>query len=126
MERQCNDYQEFGYHCVPYYQCNDNNIIKTDGAGLIGPRSGGFRDVIQEEAENSKCGSLLEVCCQHSSFSTTTTLEPVTKKRDKKQLSRKICSYFGLACIEPTSMPTIATPIVDLFDLRNVDSFSLV
>ena len=32
---KCEDYtKEFGYSCVPYYQCSNGSII-TDGAGLI-------------------------------------------------------------------------------------------
>ena len=43
------------------------------------------------------------------------TPKPVTKKRDPNQLSRQICSYFRLACVEPTLKPTIATPIVKIY-----------
>ena len=32
---KCEDYtKEFGYSCVPYYQCSNGSII-TDGAGII-------------------------------------------------------------------------------------------
>ena len=30
----CSDYKADGYECVPYYQCEDGEII-DDGAGLI-------------------------------------------------------------------------------------------
>merc|ERR1719461_2259142 len=36
----CAEYTEqFGYECVPYYQCSNGTII-TDGAGLIDIRNG--------------------------------------------------------------------------------------
>ena len=39
-------------------------MIKTDGTGLIGPRSKGVTELINEEAVNSQCGALLDVCCK--------------------------------------------------------------
>ncbi|XP_050676846.1 phenoloxidase-activating factor 2-like [Leptidea sinapis] len=38
--------------CVMYYQCNDNNSVNTDGAGIIDIRYG------------DSCPSMYETCCQ--------------------------------------------------------------
>ena len=32
-------YKQFGCMCVPYFLCDSNDTIITDGAGLIDPRS---------------------------------------------------------------------------------------
>ena len=61
---QCEDYTaEFGYSCVPYYQCSNGSII-TDGAGLIDIRNG-FGALNPEE---SKCPGFLDVCCKDPDF----------------------------------------------------------
>jgi len=81
----CTGYAEFGFECVPYYQCEDGFII-TDGAGLFDIRSALLDPTV------SKCPSDLEVCCRDESFidvplppleqplppPTTTTPEPTT------------------------------------------------
>merc|ERR1712027_174833 len=60
----CADYtEEFGYECVPYYQCSNGTII-TDGAGLIDIRNG-FAAL---QPEDSKCPGFLEVCCKDPDF----------------------------------------------------------
>jgi len=60
----CADYTEqFGYECVPYYQCSNGSII-TDGAGLIDIRNG-FGAL---NAEDSKCPGFLDVCCKDPDF----------------------------------------------------------
>eukprot|EP00092_Neocalanus_flemingeri_P013919 GFUD01015015.1.p1 GENE.GFUD01015015.1~~GFUD01015015.1.p1 ORF type:complete len:449 (-),score=99.83 GFUD01015015.1:99-1445(-) len=70
-ERFCSDYSDCGYHCVPYYQCDRQNKIITDGAGLIGPRTvSNFENICKtaprhELAITSRCSRLLEVCCLH-------------------------------------------------------------
>jgi secreted trypsin-like serine protease len=54
---------DFGYTCVPYYQCRNGTII-TDGSGLIDIRNGfGALD-----AEDSKCPGFLDVCCKDPDF----------------------------------------------------------
>ena len=56
----CQDYTEkLGYKCVPYYQCNNGNII-TDGVGM-NQISNGFGALTPE---HSKCPGYLEVCCK--------------------------------------------------------------
>jgi len=83
----CTFYYEYGFECVPYYQCQDGFII-TDGAGLFDIRNG-FDPVL--DPENSKCESYLEVCCRDENFSdvplpkrpkptTTTTTTTTTPK----------------------------------------------
>jgi len=60
----CAEYTEqFGYMCVPYYQCHNGTII-TDGAGLIDIR-GGFGSLTPED---SKCPGFLDVCCKDPDF----------------------------------------------------------
>ena len=60
----CADYtEEFGYMCVPYYQCSNGTII-TDGAGLIDIRNG-FGALTPED---SKCPGFLDVCCKDPDF----------------------------------------------------------
>jgi len=64
VHENCADYTEqFGYMCVPYYQCSNGTII-TDGTGLIDIRNG-FAAL---QPEDSKCPGLLEVCCKDPDF----------------------------------------------------------
>jgi len=80
----CTYYAEYGFECVPYYQCAGGYII-TDGGGLFDIRSG-LQDTL--DPAGSKCESYLEVCCRDESFSdvplpkrpvtTTTTPRPIT------------------------------------------------
>merc|ERR1711910_185681 len=61
----CNEYtKEYGYECVPFYQCHNGTII-TDGAGLLDPRMVKIENGYTSLApELSKCpganGSLLQ------------------------------------------------------------------
>ena len=64
VHENCSDYtEEFGYECVPYYQCSNGTII-TDGAGLIDIRNG-FGSLTPED---SKCPGFLDVCCRDPDF----------------------------------------------------------
>merc|ERR1711923_38957 len=64
VHENCADYTEqFGYMCVPYYQCHNGTII-TDGAGLIDIRNG-FGSLAPED---SKCPGFLDVCCKDPDF----------------------------------------------------------
>ncbi|CAB4065917.1 Phenoloxidase-activating factor 2 [Lepeophtheirus salmonis] len=73
---ECAYYADQDYKCVPYYNCEDGEIV-TDGGGLIDIRSS-FAAVL--DPASSKCPGYLEVCCRHPDFSTnspqTTTPEP--------------------------------------------------
>ena len=40
QDKFCSDYNDYGYACVPYYQCNKDNTIIIDGGGLFDPRAG--------------------------------------------------------------------------------------
>jgi len=56
----CGEYtDQFGYECVPYYQCENGTII-TDGAGLINIRI--------LSPEESKCPGYMDVCCKDPDF----------------------------------------------------------
>ena len=92
QDKFCSDYNDYGYACVPYYQCNKENKIITDGAGLFDPRTGydckkGNDNMIANTKNNddddddtaelrhdlartSRCNRLLEVCCLHPSCDT--------------------------------------------------------
>jgi secreted trypsin-like serine protease len=60
----CAEYTEqYGYECVPYYQCHNGTII-TDGTGLIDIRNG-FGSLTPED---SKCPGFLDVCCKDPDF----------------------------------------------------------
>ena len=37
--RQCSEYEDKGYQCVPYYTCDECNTIIIDGAGLFDERN---------------------------------------------------------------------------------------
>merc|ERR1711936_1160445 len=65
----CYEYtKEYGYECVPFYQCHNGTII-TDGAGLLDPRmvkiENGFASLAPEL---SKCPGAQEVCCKDPDF----------------------------------------------------------
>ena len=65
----CSDYtSEFGYECVPYYQC-ENGLILTDqesGIGLIDKRID--LNTVDLNPEDSKCPHYLDVCCKNPDF----------------------------------------------------------
>ena len=53
-----------GYECVPYYQCEDGEIL-TDGAGLFDIRfAAGKPTVVVLDASDKKCPGTLDVCCK--------------------------------------------------------------
>eukprot|EP00092_Neocalanus_flemingeri_P038097 GFUD01041467.1.p1 GENE.GFUD01041467.1~~GFUD01041467.1.p1 ORF type:complete len:401 (-),score=72.78 GFUD01041467.1:105-1307(-) len=67
-QKQCSDYVDYGYYCVPFYNCDANSGIMTDGTGLIDPR---ITEVDCEDAPShntastSKCSKLVDRCCLH-------------------------------------------------------------
>jgi len=88
-EARCGDYSDYGYFCVPYYQCSAQNKIITDGVGLVDPRQAGDlgqEGVCQEPDTNlavtSKCTKLLEVCCRHPHYVTPTSCSGGNKPDD--------------------------------------------
>jgi len=56
--RNCTDFEQDGYRCVPFYGCKGGQII-TSGYGIadIRRRSSALLD--------SKCSEILEICCRH-------------------------------------------------------------
>ena len=68
--KKCDFYRETeGYECVPYYQCDDGQII-TDGAGLIDIRFGGDEEpeVAVLDATDLMCPGSLDICCKDPDF----------------------------------------------------------
>jgi len=63
----CSEFADEGYHCVPYYQCDDCNTIIVDGASLFDPRSSCEKSESHKRATTSKCSKPIEVCCRHPS-----------------------------------------------------------
>jgi hypothetical protein len=83
----CHEYTEqFGYECVPYYQCHNGTII-TDGAGLIDIRNG-FGALTPED---SKCPGFLDVCCKDPDF----IPPPPPKVRYNPQCGRRNINGLG-------------------------------
>ena len=56
--RNCTEFAEDGFRCVPFYACNGGEII-TDGTSLIGIRSAELAPL------DSKCSAKNEICCRH-------------------------------------------------------------
>ena len=77
--KQCAAYAESGYRCVPYYSCENGEII-TDGGGLINVRFAGLDDV-QLDPETSKCPGSLEMCCRHPDWIGLPIQSPIPIKR---------------------------------------------
>ena len=83
----CSYFEEFGFECVPYYNCKDGVII-TDGDSLFdirgnfGPRSG--LTSVKLDPLSSKCPSYLEVCCasdpDYVDYDFTTLVPPSTER----------------------------------------------
>ena len=90
LSRDCSHYSvSHGFQCVPYYQCDEDGLILTDGYGLIDIRFGGGGQETASailDASDKKCPGSLEVCCRDpdwlpeaiSAIATTTTTTPTT------------------------------------------------
>jgi len=65
VDNPCSHYFDAGYRCVPYYQCQNGEVV-VDGAGLFDIRIG-LADVVLDPSK-SKCPGDLEVCCLHPDF----------------------------------------------------------
>jgi len=69
--RQCSEYEDKGYRCVPYYTCDECNAIIIDGAGLFDPRNTVDTCKTSKEHEKavvSECDKPLHVCCRHPNY----------------------------------------------------------
>ena len=98
--RQCSEYEDKGYQCVPYYTCDECNTIIIDGAGLFDERNTvdkckTSRKILDffwidsfpspgtehEKAVVSECDKPLHVCCRNPKYdhpgSTTRGNEPI-------------------------------------------------
>jgi len=85
----CAEYtEEFGYECVPYYQCQNGSII-TDGAGLIDIRNG-FGAL---SPEDSKCPGFLDVCCKDPDF---IAAPPAPKEAYRPKCGRRNVDGLGV------------------------------
>jgi len=64
-DTSCESYQDYGFHCVEYYQCNNGLIIK-DGSNLFDIRTNLGSAILNPT--QSKCKGALEVCCRDSDW----------------------------------------------------------
>merc|ERR1712004_336341 len=63
-----------GFECVPYYQCDDDGTIITDGAGLIDIRFGGEGpELAVLDSTDLMCPGSLDVCCKSLDFTAELT-----------------------------------------------------
>jgi len=63
-----------GFECVPYYQCDDDGTIITDGGGLIDIRFGGEGpELAILDSTDLMCPGSLDVCCKSLDFSSELT-----------------------------------------------------
>ena len=95
-ERQCSEWAGQGYHCVPYYNCDECDSIIVDGSSLFDPRRAEENCATSENtfscvllvlklysaavlsntcsgqehrlATTSQCAKQLHVCCRHPDF----------------------------------------------------------
>lgn len=102
---QCEDFKDLDFNCVPYWQCNANRTIITDGSNLISVRTvenlKSSEDVqLLESAYASNCSKIVEVCCRllrkPNDQSTETGGETGGEKRPRKDASvRPRCGRRG-------------------------------
>jgi len=111
--KRCLDYEDLGYRCVSYFQCEEcNNTIITDGASLFDVKSASIDEDIclsselHLEAVTSSCDKDNENCCRHPSFEVPGQVEGPTG---------------GPIEEPPTPAPTQPTPIDDYDDGPGVD-----
>jgi hypothetical protein len=75
-DAKCSDFENKGFECVPYYQCDADGTIITNGAGLIDIRNG-FGNL---DAQDATCQGFLDVCCKNPDFVEPPTPPPPTIK----------------------------------------------
>jgi len=94
----CLEYADQGFRCVPYYSCEEGEII-IDGAGLFNPRFGALDDV-EVSPENSKCEGHLEMCCRHPDWYgiPITTPVKITKPPPSKLIPCPVCPDTQPGC----------------------------
>ena len=84
VEKKCKDYSDFGYFCVPYYQCDASNQIITDGVGLVDPR----------QVDDECIAGIQETSEQLNYFVNTVVNFKIHNNRNKPIVS--IAKVFGL------------------------------
>ncbi len=83
----CSHYEEDGYYCVPYYQCEEGEIVVDGGNGIIDIRSA-FGVELEFDPENSKCPGYLETCCRHPDLVGEPIFTPPPAPKPKPYVSR--------------------------------------
>ncbi len=83
----CSHYAEDGYYCVPYYQCEEGEIVVDGGNGIIDIRSA-FGVELEFDPENSKCPGYLETCCRHPDLVGEPIFTPPPAPKPKPYVSR--------------------------------------
>merc|ERR1719402_464615 len=73
----CSSFESSGYHCVPYYLCDPTGYIIIDGGGIFNPRTSDTVQVVNhEDALESSCDKLIQVCCRHPDYKNIKNKEP--------------------------------------------------
>jgi len=80
---RCSEFSDFGYFCVPFFQCDDDSNIITDGRTLFDPRVSDIdcnKEPEKSVATTSSCRKLTERCCFHPNYTDTCNNIKPTKK----------------------------------------------
>merc|ERR1711892_852452 len=68
---KCSAFVDWGFFCVKYYLCDDDQRIITSGKGILDPRQSdddpGCLNI--GDAIGSECTDILDACCQHPNTS---------------------------------------------------------
>ncbi|XP_023349460.1 enteropeptidase [Eurytemora carolleeae] len=111
--RYCVEFEDDGFHCVPYYLCKNNTIV-TSGEGLITIRDG-LQSSRHEEAIRSSCGTILGVCCKLKERSAAPSAPPSSPVRFTEPL---------IAAGSAPTLTTVENPGQKIFPkcgIRNID-----
>jgi len=109
--KNCAAYNESGYRCVPYYSCENGEII-TDGGGLINVRFAGLDDV-QLDPETSKCPGSLEMCCRHPDWIGLPINRPIPIKKPDDNLPITDDSNEPLDSKDPVDDDNSGQPLIN-------------
>jgi len=96
----CSEFEDSGYHCVPYYQCDNCNTIIVDGTSLFDPRTSCGTSETHRRATRSQCSKQIEVCCRHPS-SPPPDDGPVTLPASNCSINAQIFSISDDDCFTP-------------------------
>merc|ERR1712226_1070848 len=114
-DTSCESYQDYGFHCVEYYQCNNGLIIK-DGSNLFDIRTNLGSAILNPT--QSKCKGALEVCCRDSDWEglplptlrPPVTQPPVTQPPVTHAPVNPVDPVTNGPVTEPPYTPTPVTP----------------